>query len=620
MRSVLVSAALLAASAGRASRGAGLPPPSARPPHREFQVGGLGDYGNIGVWPLPSNAQPAAGSLALDAANFTIVFDASDAFLSTVTERFRAALFFSPTAAPPSAGAATLRTLTLAVADASVRQIQQDTDESYSLTFSPDGASATLAGATIFGVRHGLETFVQLSGCARTPGAVYSVQAMNVSDAPRFPFRGLLVDSARHWLPPAVLLQMMDALAMNKMNTLQVGFAIDWSWTVQSAAFPNLTQKVSYGPPGTHMYARETVAWLVSEANYRGVRLIPYIEAVGHDALGEAVPQIMWCNGKNGSGLPHPLHAETWAFFDVLWADMKALFPEEYINVGGDEVDITCWENDPEINAWMTANGYPAGDWNWIVAHYYTQMIASLAKAGFKPIMFAEAFGALNATGVDLTNTGIIFDGWDEGTPGSLAAAIMAPGVKAIVSSYCFLAPTQSCPDNLPGGDTPNWFTNIACEIQNATLFPAAAVPFLGNIVGGHPSRWGEQTDGTNIIQFAWPAVLGAAEKLWSPYNLTDGRYYGSRQEVFADHRCLQIRRGVPIQPTSAYSWACDYEWEPAYPPLTPANANPYPFSSWAAPNTSAAAPAPALALADELRAARARIAELERELARATA
>lgn len=517
LRLLLVSAALVAASAGRASRGAGLPPPSSRPPRRAYAAGAFGDYGNIPVWPLPSNAAPSAGSVALDAANFTIVFDASDAFLSTVTQRFREALFFSPTAAPPSAGAATLRTLTLTVADASVRQIQQGTDESYSLTFSADRSSAALSGATIFGVRHGLETFVQLSDCARTPGAVYSVQAMNMSDAPRFPFRGLLVDSARHWLPPAVLLQMMDSLAMNKMNTLQVGFAIDWSWTVQSAAFPNLTQKVSYGPPGTHMYARETITWLVSEANYRGVRLIPYIEAVGHDALGEAVPQIMYCNGKNGSGLPHPLHAETWAFFDELWADMKAIFPEDYINVGGDEVDITCWQQDPEINAWMRANGYPAGDWSWIVAHYYTQMIASLAKAGFKPIMFAEAFGALNSTGVDLTHSGIIFDGWDQGTPGSLAAAIMAPGVKAIVSSYCFLAPTQSCPDNLPGGDTPNWFTNINCEIQNATLFPAAAVPFLGNIVGGHPSRWGEQTDGSNIIQVRARAGEGGGGQVCAP-------------------------------------------------------------------------------------------------------
>ena len=199
------------------------------------------------------------------------------------------------------------------------------------------------------------------------------------------------------------------------------------------------------------------MAWLVREANYRGVRLIPYFEVVGHNALGEALKDLFYCNGKSGGGLPHPLHAATWEMFDALWADMKQLFPEVYMNVGGDEVDISCWQDDPEINAWMQQHNYPAGNWDFITALYYTRLIASLATAGFKPILFAEAYGSLRATNTSLVGTGVVFDGWDTGTPGSLADVIQAPGAKAIVSSYCFLAPTQSCPDNLPGGGTPNW-------------------------------------------------------------------------------------------------------------------------------------------------------------------
>jgi len=64
------------------------------------------------------------------------------------------------------------------------------------------------------------------------------------------------------------------------------------------------------------------------------------------------------------------------------------------------------------------------------VSYYYVQMMASMKKAGFKPIMFADAFGTLNGTGTDLRGTDIVFDGWDTGTPGSLAAVIQAPGVK----------------------------------------------------------------------------------------------------------------------------------------------------------------------------------------------
>jgi hypothetical protein len=88
--------------------------------------------------------------------------------------------------------------------------------------------------------------------------------------------------------------------------------------------------------------------------------------------------------------------ADTWAVFAALFADLKLLFPEAYMNVGGDEVDITCWQSDPEINAWMAAHNYPAGDWSFIEAHYYDGLTTALAGAGFKPIFFAEAFGANN--------------------------------------------------------------------------------------------------------------------------------------------------------------------------------------------------------------------------------
>jgi len=94
---------------------------------------------------------------------------------------------------------------------------------------------------------------------------------------------------------------------------------------------------------------------------------------------------------------------------------------------------------------------------------------------------------------------------------------------------------------------------------------------------------------------------MGSAEKLWSPMALTNGSYYPQRQEVFADHRCVLVRRGIPVQPTSAYSWSCPYEWEFPYPPISPLAPSTNGHSSWGPPET-----------------ARARVARLERELAEA--
>ena len=91
-------------------------------------------------------------------------------------------------------------------------------------------------------------------------------------------------------------------------------------------------------------------------------------------------------------------------------------------------------------------------DLGYVVALYYTKMMTSLKKAGFKPIFFGDAWGQLNGTNTSLVGTDIIFDGWDPNTPQSMAPVLTTPGAKAIVSSYCFLVPVTIPGDqNVPG-------------------------------------------------------------------------------------------------------------------------------------------------------------------------
>jgi hypothetical protein len=108
-----------------------------------------------------------------------------------------------------------------------------------------------------------------------------------------------------------VLLNFLDALSFHKQNALIWGVGIDQSFVVESAAFPNISSHASFGPPGTHVYSRDTVRFLVAEANFRGIRMLPYIELVGHDPLN--MPGLQFCNGApQAGGLFHPLHAGTW--------------------------------------------------------------------------------------------------------------------------------------------------------------------------------------------------------------------------------------------------------------------------------------------------------------------
>ena len=164
--------------------------------------------------------------------------------------------------------------------------MQQGVDESYTLTFSADRTAATVTSATIFGARHGLETFSQLCDGDRESG-VYSCSVLNVTDAPRFPYRGLLIDAARHWLPPNLLLSVMDAMSFNKLNSLQVGFGIDWR-----ALGGFLAAVILVGQLMANYLSNAGGAWdnakkYIEDGNHGGKGSDPYRAAVIADTVGD---------------------------------------------------------------------------------------------------------------------------------------------------------------------------------------------------------------------------------------------------------------------------------------------------------------------------------------------
>jgi N-acetyl-beta-hexosaminidase len=87
----------------------------------------------------------------------------------------------------------------------------------------------------------------------------------------------------------------------------------------------------------------------------------------------------MWCNDKQGNGLPHPLKNATWDFMDSLFGEYRGVFAEDYINIGGDEIDTGCWEQDSLVLDWLAKNGH-AGDMNYMIAYFYMRLIASVRK------------------------------------------------------------------------------------------------------------------------------------------------------------------------------------------------------------------------------------------------
>lgn len=213
-------------------------------------------------------------------------------------------------------------------------------DEGYRLAVRQDGI--VLHAATVFGALRGLQTLGQLAGSGT------DLPCLEIEDAPRFSWRGLLIDSARRHLPLPVLKRQLDGMAAAKLNVLHWHLTDDQGWRLASDRYPQLQAKASGGAFYTLDEARELVAY----AGERGIRVVPELDVPGHaTALGVAYPELMSAPGpaapERGFGVFKPCldprKTEVMAFLDHLVGEWAQVFPDPFFHIGGDEVEPSHW-------------------------------------------------------------------------------------------------------------------------------------------------------------------------------------------------------------------------------------------------------------------------------------
>lgn len=213
-------------------------------------------------------------------------------------------------------------------------------DEGYRLTVRPQ--AIVLRTATVFGALRGLQTLAQLAGTGT------DLPCLEIDDAPRFPWRGLLIDSARRHLPLAVLKRQLDGMAAAKLNVLHWHLTDDQGWRLASDRYPLLQARASGGAFYTLDEARELVAY----AGERGIRVVPELDVPGHGtALGAAYPELMSAPGpsapERGFGVFKPCldprKPEVFEFLDQIIGEWAEVFPDPCFHIGGDEVEPSHW-------------------------------------------------------------------------------------------------------------------------------------------------------------------------------------------------------------------------------------------------------------------------------------
>ncbi|MDR7088307.1 beta-N-acetylhexosaminidase [Cellvibrio fibrivorans] len=231
-----------------------------------------------------------------------------------------------------------------------------DWDESYQLNIT--AAKIELTAKQLVGAQRGLETLLQLIGTDQK----ISLPVVSISDHPRFKWRGLLLDTSRHFFSVATIKRQIDAMAAAKYNIFHWHLTDDQGWRLESKKYPKLHKLASDG----EYYTRKQIRDVVAYARARGIQVLPEIDMPGHaSAIAVAYPELMSAPGpyameyRWGVHKPtlNPANEKVYEFADAIIAEVTELFPFEYVHIGGDEVDPEHWNTNPDIQSFMKAQG-----------------------------------------------------------------------------------------------------------------------------------------------------------------------------------------------------------------------------------------------------------------------
>lgn len=421
-------------------------------------------------------------------------------------------------------------------------------DESYNLTLGLEDkhdGHAKLAARTVYGALRGLETFLQLAdnyGPKDSGGLLSVPRNFSISDTPRFSWRGLMIDTGRHFYPVEAIEHIIDTMAMSKLNVMHWHATDDQSWAVESKLFPRLTSEGAFkdrrGRP--LQYTQQNVTDLVAYAAARGVIVVPEFDMPAHaSAIGAGYPQFMvqgsCCSPAlfmHGDTL-NPTVNGTYDFLDALLSELGALFgTSPFLHLGGDEVPVKSWQLNTTVAAWMKAHGLDVDSTEALFVNRVKDgpKLTALEK---DLVYWEEIFENVGAKALP---KGTLIQAWKS----NAMPAVVAAGHRTTNSFKWYL--NHGC-NNYGDGLWADFYEN-----DPLNFVPNASAAEQALVVGGETTMWAECVDHVIFDSIVWPRAAAAAEKLWSPRTATQ-KATEEVGERLAEHRCRLVARGVRAAP-----------------------------------------------------------------------
>jgi hexosaminidase len=463
------------------------------------------------VMPMPASTRPQAGWFPIGPALRVSINGKADERVHRALDRLVKNL--SARTGIPIRVTSDATAATISVTCASPGETTQTLgeDESYRLAVTPD--EVRLDAANPLGILHGLQTFLQL---VRIGPNGFAAPAMIIEDRPRFPWRGLLIDVSRHFMPVEVIERNLDGMEALKLNVLHWHLSDDQGFRVESKKFPKFQELSS----DSEYYTQDEIRTIIQYARDRGIRVVPEFDMPGHSTSWfAAYPELASGPGpyeverKWGVFDPamDPTSDHTFHFLNDFIGEMARLFPDQYFHIGGDEVNGKQWDKNVKIHDFMQKQGLKD---NHALQAYFNRHLQEIVSK-HKKIMV----GWDEILHPDLPKQ-IVVQSWRG--QASLAEAARL-GYRGLLSYGYYLDHMQAASFHYSVDPLSEGATSLSAEEKQ-------------RILGGEACMWGEFVTPGNVDGRIWPRAAAVAERLWSPQEVSDVNSMYARLERVSDY------------------------------------------------------------------------------------
>ena len=442
-------------------------------------------------------------------------------------------------------------------------------NEGYKLSITP--GSVKISANKPAGLFYGMQTLLQsfpkeIESKTRVAGVSWTAPCSEITDQPRFGWRGLMFDVSRHFFTKAEVKQFIDDMVKYKFNLLHWHLTDDEGWRVEIKSLPKLTEVGAWrvkregkwantgnpfpNEPNSYggFYTQDDIKEVIQYAKERFVTILPEVDVPGHSLaalasypelsctpgpynVSSGAPFMNWFKGGHEGIIDNtlcPANEKVYEFLDKVFTEIAQLFPFEYIHMGGDETAKNFWAKSEQIKDLMKRENLK--DLNEVQSYFVKRVEKIVTAKGKKLIGWDEILEGGLAPSASVMS-------W-RGMKGGIAAAGMGHQVVMSPTDFVYL-------DYYQGEQSVEPPVYAGLRLNKTYQFepvPEGVDPKL--ILGGQANLWTEQIQRFRTVQYMlWPRALAVAETVWSPKEKKNWNDFTDRVELqFERMDMAQIR------------------------------------------------------------------------------